>query len=67
MRSTYQDDEQTTEYFTPLSQIDDYIKDFTIKVRLIKLTPVKNFTSRRSGRPGKLQNIELIDKFGTVI
>ena len=40
--------------YTPISKLDMFIKDFTLKVRLIKKFPVKTFHSKKRNKLGKL-------------
>ena len=51
---------------TPVSVLDLHIKDWTIKVRVIRVLEIKSFVNKYN-REGRLQQFELIDKFGTII
>ena len=53
--------------FTPIKFLDCYIKEWVIKVRLIKKNEIRTFTSQRTKKQGRLQNLEFMDRFGASI
>ncbi len=48
-------------FYTPLSQLTTFSKDFTILVRITKKSAVKNYNSHRSKSQGRLFNLNIMD------
>ena len=53
--------------YTPIKNLDLFIKDWTIKVRLTKKCQRRFWCSMRSGieKKGQLMNVEMVDRYGT--
>ena len=53
--------------YTPIKALDKFIKDWVIKVRLLRKYPPKDYKSRRKNKIGQLVNLEFVDKLGAKI
>ena len=58
---------QKQNIYTPLSHLNKFIKDWVIKVRLLRKFPKRSYFSKRRQKQGQIMNMEFVDRFGTKI